>query len=82
MHICEKCGAEHNLMGDLCLICQDEKIMQLRSALIGLVGSENKEELEAMEAVTRTAMAAGTVPQKDGTAMLNAIHAIIDTKDV
>jgi uncharacterized protein len=59
----------------------EEKIKLLRSALIGLVGTSDRKELEGIEAFTRTYMAQGVVPQKDGTGMINAVHAILDTEE-
>jgi hypothetical protein len=56
-------------------------ISKLRSALAGLVGSDDKAELEAVEAMTRTYMTMGNVPQKDGVAMINAIHVLLETKE-
>jgi len=58
-------------------VCYEKK---LRSALVGLVGSDNPEELRTIEATTRTYMASGTVPQKDGVAMINAVDALLDTQ--
>ena len=57
----------------------EERCQKLRTALIGLVGASNKTELEGIEALTRTLMAHGTVPRKNGTAMIDAIHAILET---
>ena len=48
---------------------------QLRSALIGLVGAEDEEELQAMEVVLRLVAA----PQADKAGMINAIHALLAT---
>ena len=44
-----------------------------RSALIGLIGVETKEELEAMEIALRLL----PVPEKDRTITINAIHALL-----
>jgi hypothetical protein len=59
----------------------EEKIKLLRSALIGLIGSSDRKELEGIEAFTRTYMAQGVMPQKDGTGMINAIHALLETEE-
>jgi hypothetical protein len=59
----------------------ESDIKKLRSALIGLVGASDKSELEGIEAFTRTYMAQGSVPRKDGTAMINAVHAILNTNE-
>ena len=56
-------------------------ITQLRSALIGLVGASDEKELEGIEGFTRTYLAQGSIPRKDGTAMINAVHAILETKE-
>lgn len=58
-----------------------KNIQMLRSALIGLVGASDKCTLEQMEAFTRAGIQEGTVPKKDGTGVINAIHAIIETED-
>jgi hypothetical protein len=47
----------------------------LRGALIGLVGSSDKEELEVMEATVRLLKA----PEADKIATINAIHALLAT---
>lgn len=49
---------------------------KLRSALVGLVGADNKAELEAMEWTLRAAH----VPESDKVGMINAIRAIIETE--
>jgi predicted aminopeptidase len=48
---------------------------KLRSALIGLVGVSTRDELEAMETVTRALPA----PSADKAAMIDAIHALLAT---
>ncbi len=48
---------------------------KLRTALVGLVGVETKEELEAMEAVIRLTPA----PAADKVGIIDAIHALIAT---
>ncbi len=50
-----------------------EEVEKLRSALAGLVGAENDDELRTMEAVIRVA----TVPDADKVSMLNAIHVLL-----
>lgn len=52
-------------------------VQKLRKALVGLVGASEKEELEQMEAALRILPA----PEKDKAAMIDAIHAIIDTDE-
>ncbi len=47
----------------------------LRSALVGLVGADSREELEQMEAVMRLMPA----PAADKAATIDAIHALIAT---
>lgn len=47
----------------------------LRKALIGLVGSDDKDELEQMEASIRMFPA----PDEDYAVTINAIHAILKT---
>ena len=53
----------------------ESKISILRKALIGLVGSEEKEELERMEIIMRTS----PIPDEDKASNINAIHAIMKT---
>ncbi len=53
-----------------------ETIKLLRDALIGLVGSSERAELEQMELVLRTV----PTPDCDKVSMLNAIRAIINTE--
>ena len=48
---------------------------ELRDALVGLVGASTKKELEAMEIYMRSL----PMPQADRVAMINAIHALIET---
>jgi hypothetical protein len=57
----------------------EETIAKLRSALVGLVGADGKEELEGMEAMIRTMSAMGSIPGKDAAATINAIHALLET---
>lgn len=54
-----------------------EKIEKLRSALKGLVGASTKQELDTMELIMRTLPA----PEADKTALINAIHALLETMD-
>jgi len=53
----------------------ESKLAQLRRALVGLVGLDTREELEAMEAVVRLS----TIPEKDRASTIDAIHALMDT---
>lgn len=55
----------------------EQKINLLRSALVGLVGSDDIEQLEAIELAIRTMPA----PDEDKVNTINAIHAIIKTKE-
>lgn len=48
---------------------------RLRAALIALVGAETEDELRQMEAVIRLS----PIPDSDKTAMINAIHALLET---
>ena len=48
---------------------------RLRNALIGLVGSDSREELQSMELVMRSFPA----PDADVVASVNAIHALLET---
>ena len=52
----------------------------LRSALIGLVGTDDKNDLECMEVATRSAMSNNVVPKTDAVNMINAIDAILQTR--
>lgn len=63
------------------LSAAEEKIKKLRAALVGIVGSDKKEELEEMENTVRTFMLTGNVPQKDAVNSINAIHAILETME-
>lgn len=53
----------------------EEKIIKLRTALIGLVGVKSPDELRMMEATMR----ALPVPESDKVVSLNAIHALLET---
>ena len=57
---------------DIAIVIQQRD--RLRAALAGLVGSDNAEELQTMEVVIRM------FPRNDAdqTAMLNAIHALLE----
>jgi len=63
----------------MCKSCSDQfdkveqKVEKLKSALLGLIGVETKEELEMMEVGVRVM----SIPDKDKTNMLNAIHVLI-----
>jgi len=50
-------------------------ILELRKALVGLVGADTKEELEKMEIAMRLLPA----PDEDKAASINAIHALLKT---
>lgn len=52
----------------------EETIKKLRTALIGLVGVSEKDELEKMEMLIRVA----SIPDVDKVGMINAIHALLD----
>ena len=52
-----------------------ETIVLLRGALVGLVGSDDKEELEKMEVFLRVSPA----PMEDKASTIDAIHAIVKT---
>jgi len=54
----------------------EETIKLLRSALIGLVGSDDIDQLKEMELAMRLMPA----PEEDKACTINAIHAIIKTK--
>lgn len=56
----------------------EKDITLLRAALTGLVGANDKAELEKIEAVVRVIPA----PEADKIASLNAIHALIATTPV
>lgn len=53
----------------------DGRLVILRAALVGLVGVDGREELEAMEAVMRLLPA----PAADKAVTIDAIHALIAT---
>jgi hypothetical protein len=94
---CVYCGHEYpqdtpsagaQILTDHIRVCEKHPMRQaeltikkLRSALIGLIGAETKEELEGMEAMTRTFIASDSVPKSDGIASINAIHAILETRE-
>ena len=52
------------------------KCDQLRAALVGLIGADSREELEAMETTICFTLSA---PGHDKTVALNAIHALLAT---
>jgi hypothetical protein len=56
-------------------------MLRIQAALIGLVGSSDKEELKAMIATTQTFISTGSVPYKDGMAMINAAELLIDIEE-
>lgn len=53
----------------------ESDITMLRSALVGLIGADGKEELQAMEAAIRLLPA----PEADKAVSINAIHALLST---
>lgn len=55
---------------------QDAMLARLRSALSGLIGAESADELRAME----TALRMMAAPAADKAAMIDAIHALLNTK--
>ncbi len=87
---CVYCGMEYpvgtptsqnQVLTDHIKICEkhplrkaEETITLLRKALVGLVGSDNKDELNQMEAVLRAA----PMPDKDKADTINAIHALLE----
>ena len=52
-----------------------EEVAKLRGALVGLVGSDDVNELKAMELTIRVTPA----PEADKAKIINAIHALIET---
>ena len=86
---CVYCGMEYpqhtpshgaKILTDHIKVCEkhpmreaEAKIAKLKAALIGLVGSGEKEELLKMEVAVRTSIA----PDADKTAAINAIHALL-----
>ncbi len=71
--------AKHELLTEHIKICEkhpmraaEQKIAKLRSALVGLIGAESTEELDAMEAVLRSTPS----PESDKIAAINAIDAL------
>lgn len=52
----------------------ENTIAKLKAALIGLVGSSAKDELEKMEMLIRVA----PVPDADKVGMINAIHVLLE----
>lgn len=74
--LCPKCDGitvEHTLNYMKELVAQRG---QLRAALVGLVGVDGSDQLEAMETVMRALPA----PAEDKAAMIDAIHALIATE--
>ena len=51
------------------------KLQIVRKALVGLVGSDTRAELEAMEVIIRTS----NIPEEDRANTINAIHALLST---
>ena len=63
------------ILTDHIKLCEKHPMRKLRDALVGLVGASTKKELEEMEFVLRSLPA----PEADKVAMINAIHALIET---
>ena len=59
----------------------ESNVLLLRNALIGLVGSGDKEELAGMKAQTMTFVSMGSVPAKEARNMVAAIDAILATAE-
>lgn len=57
--------------------CREQRDL-LRSALVGIVGADTREELEQMEVVIRSAPA----PWMDKAATVDAIHALLATMNI
>jgi len=89
---CVYCGHEYpqdtpasgdKVLTDHIKICEkhpmreaEKTIVLLRTALVGLVGSDDRAELEQMELAMRSMSA----PDQDKADTINAIHAIIKTR--
>lgn len=56
-------------------VCEKHPMRQLRTALVGLVGVDGKENLEQMEAAMRLIPA----PAEDKAKSIDAIHALLAT---
>jgi len=74
-------GADVKALTDHIKVCEkhpmrkaEATIKKLHAALVGLVGSAEKDELESMEAMIRIS----PVPEADKVGMINAIHALIE----
>jgi len=88
---CVYCGKEYpqdtpasgdKVLTDHIKVCEkhpmrkaEETISVLRSALVGLVGFDTKDELEKMEMLMRSIPA----PEDDVISSINAIHALLKT---
>lgn len=53
-----------------------EQVVKLRNALIGFLGTSDKEQLQKMEAIIRLSNA----PEQDKIVAINAIHAFLETE--
>ena len=56
-------------------VCEKHPMTKLRAALVGVIGVDGREDLEAMEAVIRLQ----PVPARDKAGIIDAIHALLDT---
>ena len=72
-------AAKHQLLTDHIKICEKHplrdaeiKIRKLKAALVGLIGAETREELDAMEVIIRSTPA----PDSDKAVAINAIDAL------
>jgi len=54
-----------------------EKYKLVREALVGIVGTDDTEELKVMEAAVRNA----DLPKRDKAVTIDAIHALQETKE-
>ena len=77
-------GEDNEVLTNHIKICEkhpmraaETKILKLRKALIGLVGAEGKNELEAMEIQLRIL----PVPDIDRMVTINAITALLETME-
>lgn len=72
-------AAKHQLLTDHIKICEKHplrdaeiKIRKLKAALVGFIGAETREELDAMEVIIRSTPA----PDSDKAVAINAIDAL------
>ncbi len=68
-------ASQHEALTAHIKVCEKHPLGVVRRALVGLVGAETKEELDAMEAVIRLTPA----PAADKVGIIDAIHALIAT---